>query len=172
MADITIAVDNSDRVLNELERNVQAALEACGQQAVKHAKDNITSGIPRNSNSWYTPTGALRNSVNHIVQADVCYVGTNQDYAIYNEYGTGKYVEGGRGRKGWWVFVVNGDGSKRSKSGKSYTKEEAAKIVAILRSKGLDAHMTEGMKPLHFLKNAIANNVNEYKSIIEEYLKR
>lgn len=139
MADITIAVDNSDRVLNELERNVQAALEACGQQAVSHAKQNITAASR-------VDTGAMRNSVNHRVNTaeGVLYVGTNQEYAIYNEYGTGIYTDGGRGRKTPWRYVD---------------------------AKGV-GHWTHGMKPIHFLKNAIANNVNEYKSIIEEYLKR
>ena len=32
-------------------------------------------------------------------------------------------------------------------------------------------HMTRGMKPIHFLKDAIADHANEYRSIIEQHLK-
>lgn len=137
MADFKIAVDNSDEVLRNLERNVQAALEACGQQAVSHAKENITAASR-------VDTGAMRNSINHKVQGDTCYVGTNTEYAIYNEFGTGIHAEGGKGRKTPWMYVdVKGVG-----------------------------HWTRGMKPIHFLKNAIADHINQYVSIVEEHLKR
>lgn len=146
MAEIIISEDNSGQVLNELERKIQAALEACGNQAVSHAKQNITAGIPRNGGSWYTPTGALRNSMTHKVSSSEqsCYVGTNMNYAIYNELGTGIYTDGGGGRKTPWVYVDD---------------------------KGV-AHKTRGMKPLHFLKKAIQDHVDEYKSIIENELKK
>lgn len=173
MANIKITDDNTGEVLSALRWQVEAALEACGNQAVSHAKQNITAGVPRHSGSWYTPTGALRNSLNHrvVMKEQACYVGTNQDYAIYNELGTGKFAEGGKGRKGWWVFVV-GSGSKKTGKGKTYSREEAARVVAMLRSKGLDAHMTEGMKPLHFLKKAIQDHIDEYHSIIVKILKQ
>lgn len=167
---IEITADHSAEILRELDQKCKAALESCGQQAVSHAKQNITAGVPRHSGSWYSVTGALKNSMDHEVRKKVCYVGTNQDYAIYNEFGTGRFAEGGKGRKGWWVFVVGG--SEKTGKGKTYSKEEALKVLAILKSKGLDAHMTEGMKPLHFLRNAIQDHVDEYKAIIEEQLKK
>lgn len=134
MANFYIAKDNSDIILQELERKVEAALEACGQQAVSHAKDNITE-------AGRVDTGTLRNSVNHEVDNNTCYVGTNTEYAIYNEMGTGVYIGGGRQTP--WAF------------------------------QGADGkwHRTRGMKPIHFLKNAIANNVDEYKRIIMQQLK-
>lgn len=82
-------IDHSDEVLRELERHVQAALEACGNQAVTHSKQNIEAGERRD-------TSALINSMNHEVHGDTCYVGTNQEYAVYNEMGTGKFISGGR----------------------------------------------------------------------------
>lgn len=137
--DIKISSDNTRQILNELEQKCQAALEACGQQAVSHAKQNITAASR-------VDTGALRNSMNHKVDsgAKVCYVGTNQSYAIYNEFGTGIYAEGGKGRKTPWRYVdAKGEG-----------------------------HWTRGMKPIHFLKNAIQDHADEYKSIIEQQLKK
>lgn len=127
-------IDNSGKVLSELERAAEAALDACGNQAVSHAKQNINS-VPR------VATGALMNSVNHLVQDDTCYVGTNQSYAIYNEMGTGIYIGGGR--KSPWAFKD---------------------------AKG-NWHMTRGMKGIHFLKNAIADHIDEYKQIITKTLK-
>jgi len=134
--EVRIAVDNTDKILKELEQQCKAALEACGNQAVLHAKSNITS-------SGRVDTGALRNSISHQVQDDTCYVGTNQEYAIYNEYGTGIYVENGTGRQSPWAF----------------------------QDKNGEWHMTHGMKPIHFLKNALAEHVDEYKKIIEQQLK-
>ena len=140
-------IDNSAEVMRAKDQAVEAALEAMGNQCVTHAKRIITAGIPRNATSWYTPTGKLRNSISHQVQAaeECVYVGTNVEYAIYNEYGTGKYADGEvKGRQSPWVYV--GSDGKR--------------------------HVTSGMKPLHFLRNAVQDHVNEYKAIAEQYLQR
>ena len=138
---ITIAEDNRKEILASVETRIAAALEACGQQAVSHAKQNITAGVPRHADSWYVPTGALRNSLNHMVVDKTCYVGTNQEYAIYNEYGTGLYAEGGNGRKTPWRYKdANGNW-----------------------------HRTKGMSPLHFLKNAVQNHIQEYLQIIKQF---
>ena len=66
--------DNSAQVLQDLRNKIEAALEACGNQAVSHAKQNITAASRVDS-------GAMRNSMNHLVQGNDCYVGTNQEYA-------------------------------------------------------------------------------------------
>lgn len=132
-----INADNSGEVLRALGENVQAALEAVGNQAVSHAKSIITE-------ESRVDTGALRNSISHQVQENVCYVGTNQEYAIYNEIGTGIYTDGGSGRQTPWSYQD---------------------------AKG-NWHKTSGMKPIHFLKNALANNINEYREILKEYLSK
>lgn len=135
--DFQITGDNREQIMDEMNRRIEAALEACGNQAVSHAKSIITK-------ESRVDTGALRNSVDHKVSDKVCYIGTNQSYAIYNEYGTGIYVEGGGGRQTPWVYV-DAHGER---------------------------HWTKGMKPIHFLKNAIQNNISEYKAIILQYLKK
>lgn len=129
-------VDNSPQVLQELRSKVEAALEAVGNQAVSHSKANITAASR-------VDTGAMRNSMNHLVQEDTCYVGTNQEYAIYHEFGTGIYTDGGGGRQTPWSY--------QDAHGKW--------------------HRTRGMKPIHFLKNAIADHTDEYRQIIEQQLK-
>ena len=86
---------------------------------------------------------ALRNSMNHLVQGEDCYVGTNQEYAIYHEFGTGIYCEGGGGRQTPWTYQdAHGEW-----------------------------HRTRGLRPIHFLKNAIAEHTSEYQQIIEQQLK-
>lgn len=51
-------------------------------------------------------TARLRNSIDYIVDEDelIGYVGTNVEYAIYVEMGTGEFAENGNGRKGGWVY--------------------------------------------------------------------
>ncbi|MGH1771694.1 HK97-gp10 family putative phage morphogenesis protein [Enterococcus casseliflavus] len=51
-------------------------------------------------------TSRLRNSIDYIVdEAELIgYVGTNVEYAIYVEMGTGEFAENGMGRKGGWVY--------------------------------------------------------------------
>lgn len=139
MNEIKINTDNSRQVLDALYWQAQAALEACGNQAVSHAKQNITAASR-------VDTGAMRNSLNHKVVASelACYVGTNIEYGIYNELGTGIYADGGKGRKTPWHYVDE---------------------------KG-EGHWTRGMKPIHFLKNAIQDHTDEYKKIIENELKK
>lgn len=141
MADIIIEEDNTDEVLRVLAEKIDAAMEAVGNQAVSHAKQNLTAASR-------VDTGALRNSISHVSYGEEtegeCYVGTNQEYAIYHEVGTGIYAEGGNGRKTPWAFQD---------------------------SKG-EWHRTRGVSPVHYIKNAMADHVEEYKGIIEKVLKQ
>lgn len=137
MADIEI-IDNSDKVLEELETAMEAALESVGQQGVSHAKKNITE-------AGRVDTGALRNSISHAVvkKEKAVYIGTNVEYAVFNEMGTGVHLEGGGGRQTPWSYQD---------------------------AKG-NWHRTRGMKPIHFLKRAASEHGEEYKKIIEQQLK-
>ena len=137
-------VTNKDQVLNSAGEAIARALEAVGLQAEAHAKAHITASVPR-SGSWSGSTGAMRNSVSHqVVESEkAVYIGSNLEYALYNEVGTGIYAEGGGGRKDPWVYVDD---------------------------KG-EAHRTVGMKPIHFLKKAVEENAGEYQRLIEEMLK-
>lgn len=97
-------------------------------------------------------------------------IGSPLENAIWEEFGTGEHAVGGKGRGGYWVYVKdssNDGGSKRA--GKSYTLDEAKRIVAIMKSKGLDAVYTKGKKPNHTLQKAIDSKkaaiVNRAKQI-------
>lgn len=88
-------------------------------------------------------TGRLKNSLTHEVVPDeaMVEVGTNVEYAPYVEYGTGKFADGG-GRQTPWLFQD---------------------------SKG-EFHITSGMKPNHFLRDALQDHKQEYKQIAEDVL--
>lgn len=76
--------DNSARVQAAFERALDNALERIGSQAEGYAKD-------------LTPvdTGRLRNSITYAVDnnENAVYIGTNVDYAIYQELGTSRGVK-------------------------------------------------------------------------------
>lgn len=137
MADIRFT-NNSDEAISEMNEAIEAALEAIGQQAVSHAKSNITE-------AGRVDTGALRNSISHLVDKseETVYIGTNQEYAVFNELGTGIYLDGGGGRQTPWSYQD---------------------------AKG-NWHRTSGMKPIHFLKRAAQDHADEYKAIAEHVIK-
>lgn len=160
-------IDNSAAFLAELEAKIPVALEATGLQVESRTKNNI-KGAGR------VDTGYYRNSITHTVQDDTVYVGSNLLYALFNELGTGKYASDGKGRKGWWVYVkgsYNVPLADSKKTVKEYSFAEAKRIMALLRSKGLDAHMTEGLRPTHALQNAITQTANEWQKLLEAVLR-
>lgn len=162
-------IDNTPELQEELEKAIQAALEAMGIQATSHVVQILTKDAYKNPVSWYHRTGAMKKFSHQVdMEKKRVYVGTNLSYAPYWEYGTGQYADGG-GRKGYWVFVP---GSEKHQVGgtKVYTEAEAKRIMAALRSQGLDAHMTNGIRPVHMLKRAIQDYKDEYQEILKTYL--
>lgn len=94
-------VDNSEAVKRELERAairglIKASLLVEGQAVLLAPVDK----------------GGLRDSIGYKVDESelVAYIGTNCEYAIYVEFGTGEFAENGNGRKGGWVYKTpNGE---------------------------------------------------------------
>lgn len=153
--------DNTGLVREALAEATENALTAIGFAAEKHAKEKTPVKL-----------GRLRNGMTHVVQDDSVYVGTNVEYAKYVELGTGVYASNGDGRKGWWVYVVGGDENYQSESKKTfYTEQEARRIAAFLRSKGLDAYATNGMKPKHMIRRAVTEHTDEYRRIVKAAFK-
>ena len=105
-------------------------------------------------------TGALRRSIKSEVENDggtitgIVYAG--EEYAPYIEYGSGMFAENGGSPSGYWVYVK--DSVPSNKPANRYTLEEAKRIVAIMRSKGLDAYYTNGQHPQPFLRPALNEN--------------
>ena len=98
-------------------------------------------------------------------------VGSPLENAIWNEFGTGEYAAKKNGRKGYWVYVKDSASGSSKNTGKSYTLEEAKRIMARLRSKGLEAYYTKGKKPQRTLENAFAKNKGKLQRRAEQILK-
>nr|DAH78265.1 MAG TPA: putative tail component [Caudoviricetes sp.] len=90
-------------------------------------------------------TSNLENSINHkiVVSKLEAYVGTNCEYAIYVEFGTGEFAENGRGRKGGWVY--------QDSQGKY--------------------HFTRGRRPKPYLRPAYRQNKQALIQLLNKYLR-
>lgn len=69
--------DNTQEVLDALEKAKKRGLEAIGLAAEGHAKKYETA----------VDTGRLRNSISHATDDEAAYIGTNVEYAPYIELG-------------------------------------------------------------------------------------
>ena len=129
--------DHSAEVYKELEAACQRALEKCGLVAEGYAKKLVNS-------PGKFGTGALRNSITHTVTNNgerAAYVGTNSEYGVYVECGTGIYYPGGRQTP--WVYQD---------------------------AKG-NWHLTHGQRAKPYIKPAVADHAAQYNRIIEQELK-
>jgi len=152
----TELIDNSGDVKAAFNAALNRALEKIGLKAEGYAILKVP-----------VAEGTLKQSITHKVEGDEVYVGSDLFYAPYVELGTGVFA--GKG-DGWWVYVKGATASSIAAHGKRYTEEKARQVVAILKSKGLDAHMTQGRKPTHFLRDAALNHAQEYGEILRQEL--
>ena len=144
--------DLSGEVLANLEDEIAAASEAVGLAMEAHVKEGAPVGTPTSTSIQNYHGGSMRKSITHKVIGNTVFVGTNMKapngapYPIYVELGTGIYADGGKGRQSPWVWC--------DKNGKF--------------------HYTHGIKPTHFMKNALsrADHIQEYKEIYEKQLKK
>jgi HK97 gp10 family phage protein len=127
-------VDNSEAAKRELERAairglIKASLLVEGQAVLLAPVDK----------------GGLRDSIGYKVDESelVAYIGTNCEYAIYVEFGTGEFAENGNGRKGGWVYKTpNGE-----------------------------VRFTHGMPPQPYLRPAFRKNQKAIRDILADCLR-
>lgn len=86
-------IDHSPEVLAALELQVKKGLTTCGLVAEGYAKAECP-----------VDTGNLRNSITHAVEGNDAYIGTNVEYAVYVEMGTG--------RRGGWSQDIAGQAAQ------------------------------------------------------------
>ncbi len=124
-------VNNSVQVGEAFRAACLRALERCGMEAEGYAKDLAP-----------VDTGRGRNSISHKVDESepAVYIGTNLDYMIYQELGTGIYAEGGRPTP--WVYQ-DAQGNW---------------------------HWTRGNPAQPFLAPAVKDHQQTYRNIIEDEL--
>lgn len=85
--EIVKIIDNTAKAIAAIDRAKRTALEAIGATAVGYAKGDSP-----------VDTGRLRASIDHKVQGDAAYIGTNVEYAVYQEMGTSKMSAANNGR--------------------------------------------------------------------------
>jgi hypothetical protein len=124
--------DHSPEVLEALANAIERGLTACGMKG----KDYAAAQAPAD-------TGHLRQSMEYAVDGNTCYIGTNAEYAIWQEIGTGIYASSGGGRKTPW-FYPKSDG---------------------------EWGITSGSKPHHMIRDSVANHEDEYRSLLIDSLK-
>ncbi len=140
---------------------VQKALNDKAIGFLYDAKEVLVSQTVRN-----TPTkhGALKRSFEQDSYVDesnlTAYIGSSIKYSVWVELGTGEYALDGKGRKGYWIYV-EGSTLEKSDTPKYYTLQEAKRIMAILRNKGLEAFYTNGQKPQRMLYRAFIVKKNK-----------
>ena len=89
--------DNTIKVLAAMGDEMQAVLEECTGE--------LESQVKRNSR---VDTGKTKNSFQHKVTKDgdehIGVVGSSDENAIWEEFGTGEHALEGNGRKGGWAY--------------------------------------------------------------------
>lgn len=81
----------SDRVLKEVEKSIDDAMELVAQQGESNAIAEVTKLVYDTPPSpTYVRTGDLRKSISHkyLKSEKEAYIGTNIEYAPYVEFGT------------------------------------------------------------------------------------
>lgn len=88
--------DYTIRVQGAIDDRINAALEECAGE--------LESAVKRNSR---VDTGKTKNSFRHYVdkRGHTAIIGSPDENAIWEEYGTGEYALNGNGRKGGWFYV-------------------------------------------------------------------
>lgn len=126
--------NNKDEILEALGEAVYDWLDAIGEDAA----DTAAKKAP-------VDTGELKNSISHAVirEDDAVAIGTNVKYAVWHEFGTGQYAEGGGGRKKPWAY-----------------KDSKGKW-----------HYTKGVPAKHFIQFGATAHKREYEKWLEDKLK-
>lgn len=151
--------DNSGNCKNAIKASALAFLYEIGGE--------IRSQTQRNSRR---KTGRTAGTYEYMVDENelAVHIGSNDVNAIWEEFGTGEHSIKGGGRKGYWVYVDNGGAPQAVKGGKTYTKKEAKRIVAIMRKKGLNAYYTNGKTANRPLYRAFTATEGKIQSVAEK----
>lgn len=166
--DITFKDFSSD-IIEHLERNKTAFLEASGQQIVSYSKQELTQ-------AGRVDTGRLRNSLTYVTSEhagqsiryktdkegtvlvdrpvtitindeDKVVIGSAVQYAPYHEYGTGIYASQPGGRRKAWKYYLRDRATGKYK-----------------------AVWTRGLKPVHFLKKGMERYQKIAKALLQRYM--
>lgn len=129
---------------------VQEALNDAALQFLEEAASEIQSQAQRKTS---VDSGQLKGAWGHSVDNSVleATVGNTLENAIWEEFGTGTWAEGGKGRKdAWYVPVEAVSGSKKPTFN--------GQVVIVYGQNGQAFYKTNGKKPKRMLHNAFTEN--------------
>lgn len=123
--------DNSKQIKDQIRKTAELAMEEALLLVESQAKALAS-----------VDTGEMRDKIDHKINnksgSIEGQVGSPNEHAIYNEFGTGEHASKGNGRKGGWVY--------RGKDGRFY--------------------FTRGQKAQPFMRPAFRRNKNNIKETI------
>lgn len=141
--------DHKEEVLAAAKEKIYGWLQAVGEDAASTAAnvltmtDTIDSGRLKNSINWATQESYGDGDAPQATpEANSVYIGTNVDYAVWHEFGTGKYAESG-GRQTPWMF----------------------------QDKDGEWHWTHGVPAKHYIQFGMTAHQSEYKNMLEQAMK-
>lgn len=138
---------NVDEVTDTLKREILKALEESAGMLQKQVKMNTAVDSSKTKDSWdYVINSSKFEAV----------VGSTEENAIWEEFGTGVHALDGKGRKTPWFIPVEGYTGKRKPSYKG-------KVVVVYGKDGKKYFKTDGKKP----KRPFYNAKNTVKPRIE-----
>lgn len=136
---------NLDAFLKASDEKLARAAEIIGGMMETNAKLHVTDAVYSTPAGTYIRTGNLRNSITHQVESGkdeiTIAVGSNVEYAPFVELGTGKYADGGR-QTPWRYQDAQGNW-----------------------------HTTSGMPARPYLRPAVEDHIQQYKTALETELK-
>lgn len=158
--------------LADYSMNVKAELNDITKQWLYEASFEVQAHAQRNCQMEDEEGRRLRQSYKNVVDEDKgeAIVGSARESVYWEEFGTGSHAAHGDGRKGWWVYVK--DGETRSKTSATYSsREEAEEAAEFLRTvKHLDAYATNGREPNYTLEKAFKNTKSKAQRRLEQLL--
>ena len=134
----TTVISNNKEIQEAMKQKVYSWLESVGEDAATTAANVLTE-------TDTIDTGRLKGSITSVVSEaeNAVYIGTNVEYAIYHEFGTGIYAAGGGGRQTPWAY-----------------KDKDGNWV-----------WTRGVRAKHYLQFGCTAHKDEYKSMLDSALK-
>ena len=159
--------------LEDYSLNVKTALNDISKQWLHEASFEVQAHAQRNCKLDGQEGTKLRGSYKNVVDEGKgeALVGSPLESVYWEEFGTGSHAANGDGRKGWWVYIKNGE--SRNKTGQTYASQaEAQEAADFLREvKKLDAYATNGRDPSYTLFNAFKQNRAKLENRLEQMLK-
>ena len=153
MADVEVKLeDYTVEVIN--------ALDSAIEQYLLEASSEIESQAARNTR---VSTGKLKGSWTSEVAAEAATatVGSPEENAIWEEFGTGEYAAEGNGRKGGW-YIHESMLDEKAKS----------KMKKVIGKNGEVFYFTKGKHPTHALQKAFDSKKEVLKKHAGEVLSR